>query len=118
MTEKMEEALAVLPGVNIEITQPMEMRFNELMTGIKQDVAIKIYGEDLDLLTQQAEIIANLITPIEGVTEPIVEQVTGLPQIDRKSTRLTPVTNAHLVCRLLLETKTTRTTHTNHNNTK
>src|SRR3546814_13976946 len=59
----------------------MEMRFNELMTGIKQDVAIKIYGEDLDLLTQQAEIIANLITPIEGVTEPIVEQVTGLPQI-------------------------------------
>jgi heavy metal efflux system protein len=81
MTEKMEEALSVLPGVNIEITQPMQMRFNELMTGVRQDVAIKIYGEDLDVLTQQANQIAKLIAPVEGVNEPFVEQVTGLPQV-------------------------------------
>lgn len=81
MVEKMEEALSVLPGVNIEITQPMQMRFNELMTGVRQDVAIKVYGEDLDVLTQQANQIAKLIAPVEGVSEPIVERVTGLPQV-------------------------------------
>ncbi len=53
MTEKMEEALSILPGVNVEISQPMQMRFNELMTGIRQDVAIKIYGEDLDVLARR-----------------------------------------------------------------
>lgn len=81
MSEKIEEALAILPGVNIEITQPMQMRFNELMTGVRQDVAIKIYGEDLDILTQQANKIAGLIAPVSGVNEPFIEQVTGLPQI-------------------------------------
>ena len=81
MTEKMEEALSVLPGVNIEITQPMQMRFNELMTGVRQDVAIKVYGEDLEILTQQANKIAALIAPVTGVAEPFVEQVTGLPQV-------------------------------------
>ncbi|MBB2148862.1 CusA/CzcA family heavy metal efflux RND transporter [Pedobacter gandavensis] len=81
MSEKMEAALSILPGVNIEITQPMQMRFNELMTGVRQDVAIKIYGEDLDVLTQQANKIAKLIAPVQGVNEPFVEQVTGLPQI-------------------------------------
>lgn len=81
MMEKMEEALAVLPGLNIEITQPMQMRFNELMTGIRQDVAVKIYGDDLDILTEQANKVAALITPVKGVSEPFVEKVTGLPQI-------------------------------------
>ena len=61
MSEKMEDALNVLPGVNIEITQPMQMRFNELMTGIRQDVAIKIYGEDLDVLTREASKVAKMI---------------------------------------------------------
>ncbi|WP_290792339.1 CusA/CzcA family heavy metal efflux RND transporter [Flavihumibacter sp. UBA7668] len=81
MMEKMEEALSVLPGVNMEITQPMQMRFNELMTGIRQDVAIKIYGDDLDILTQHANKVAKLIAPIKGVGEPFVEKVTGLPQV-------------------------------------
>ncbi len=81
LVEKMEEALSILPGVNIEITQPMQMRFNELMTGVRQDVAIKVYGEDLDVLTQQANRIAKLIAPVEGVSEPFVEQVNGLPQV-------------------------------------
>jgi Cu/Ag efflux pump CusA len=57
-------------GVNIELTQPMQMRFNELMTGIRQDVAIKIFGDDLDVLADQAAKVARLIAPVEGVTEP------------------------------------------------
>ncbi|HMI64012.1 MAG TPA: efflux RND transporter permease subunit, partial [Puia sp.] len=81
MIEKMEEALSVIPGINVEITQPMQMRFNELMTGIRQDVAIKIYGDDLDILTGQADKIAGLIGKVKGVSEPFVEKVSGLPQI-------------------------------------
>jgi len=81
MSEKMEAALSVLPGVSVEITQPMQMRFNELMTGVRQDVAIKIYGEDLDVLAEQAERVAALIRPVKGVSEPFVEQVAGLPQV-------------------------------------
>ena len=81
MQEAMEKALSVLPGVNIELTQPMQMRFNELMTGIRQDVAIKIYGEDLDILTEKANEVAKWIAPVPGVGEPQVEKITGLPQI-------------------------------------
>jgi len=81
LSEKMEEALSILPGVNVEITQPMQMRFNELMTGVRQDVAVKIYGEDLEVLARQAAQVAKLIAPVEGVTEPFVEQVAGLPQV-------------------------------------
>lgn len=81
MIEKMEKALSILPGVNVEITQPMQMRFNELMTGIRQDVAIKIYGEDLDVLAGEAERTAKLIKNVNGITEPFIEKVSGLPQV-------------------------------------
>lgn len=81
MMEAMEEALEAIPGINVEITQPMQMRFNELITGIRQDVAIKIYGEDLEVLTAQAGKVAKSIKNVEGVNEPFVEKVTGLPQI-------------------------------------
>ncbi|MBS1629519.1 MAG: CusA/CzcA family heavy metal efflux RND transporter [Bacteroidetes bacterium] len=81
MMHEMEEALSVLPGAHVEITQPMQMRFNELMTGIRQDVAVKLYGDDLSILTQQAARIAKLIDRVDGVTEPYVEKVSGLPQV-------------------------------------
>ncbi|MBI5915827.1 MAG: CusA/CzcA family heavy metal efflux RND transporter [Bacteroidetes bacterium] len=81
MQEAMEEALSALPGVSIEMTQPMQMRFNELMTGIRQDVAIKIFGDDLDVLADEAAKVAKLIAPVKGITEPTVEKVRGLPQI-------------------------------------
>ncbi|MEK7257598.1 MAG: efflux RND transporter permease subunit, partial [Bacteroidota bacterium] len=81
MQEAMEKALSALPGVNIEMTQPMQMRFNELMTGIRQDVAIKIFGDDLDVLADEAAKVAKLIAPVKGVTEPTTEKVRGLPQI-------------------------------------
>ncbi len=81
LMEKMEEAVSVIPGMEIEMTQPIQMRTNELITGIKQDVAIKIYGNDLDVLTSSANKVASLIKNVEGVTDPFVEKVTGLPQI-------------------------------------
>jgi cobalt-zinc-cadmium resistance protein CzcA len=81
LMEKMEEALGVIPGLEVEMTQPIQMRTNELITGIKQDVAIKIYGNDLEVLAASANRVATLIGRVEGVTDPYVEQVTGLPQI-------------------------------------
>ncbi|GAB3921388.1 CusA/CzcA family heavy metal efflux RND transporter [Mucilaginibacter myungsuensis] len=81
MMEKIEETLKDIPGINVEVTQPMQMRFNELMTGIRQDVAIKIFGDDLDVLSAQADKAAKLISTVNGVSEPIVEKVSGLPQV-------------------------------------
>lgn len=81
LMEKMDRALAVLPGVEIEMTQPIQMRTNELITGIKQDVAIKIYGSDIDRLSRLANEVAQKIKKVEGVTAPYVEKVQGLPQL-------------------------------------
>ena len=81
LMEKMEQALGVIPGMEAEMSQPIQMRNNELITGIKQDVAIMIYGDDLEELTRQANKAAKLIQHVKGVTEPKVEKVRGLPQI-------------------------------------
>lgn len=81
LMEKMEKAMSLIPGLGVEMTQPIQMRTNELITGIKQDVAIKIYGNDLDILSTSANNVAALIKDVEGVTDPYVEKVTGLPQI-------------------------------------
>ncbi len=81
LMEKMEETLKTIPGLEAEISQPIQMRNNELLTGIKQDVAIKIFGDDLDLLTQQAKQVERLIKNVKGVSGIFVEQVSGLPQI-------------------------------------
>jgi len=81
LMEKMEKAMRVIPGLEVEMTQPIQMRTNELITGIKQDVAIKIYGNNLEILTASAQKAASLISGVKGVTNPYVEQVTGLPQI-------------------------------------
>ncbi len=81
LSAKMDEALKVLPGVNYGFQQPIQLRFNELMTGAKQDVAIKIFGEDLDQLSVLANQVNGVIAPIPGVQDVFVEEVTGLPQI-------------------------------------
>ena len=65
LAEKFKEALSVIPGMEIEFTQPIEMRFNELITGVRADIAIKIFGEDLDLLTAKGEEIKSLIEDVE-----------------------------------------------------
>lgn len=81
LMRKMEEAMSEIPGLGVEMTQPIQMRTNELITGIKQDVAIKIYGNDLEMLSTSANKIASLIKNIDGVSDPFVEKVTGLPQV-------------------------------------
>lgn len=83
----MQEALEEIPGVEFSFQQPIQMRFNELMTGAKQDVAIKIYGEDLDVLTKQAAVLSKLVGPVEGVKDLYVEKMSGLPQIVVKYNR-------------------------------
>ncbi|GAB4465019.1 MAG: CusA/CzcA family heavy metal efflux RND transporter [Thermoflexibacter sp.] len=78
MQAKLEENIA---GVSIGFQQPIQMRFNELMTGARQDVVLKIYGEDLNVLAQEAEKLAKLVQKIEGVADLYVEKIIGLPQI-------------------------------------
>jgi heavy metal efflux system protein len=81
LMEKMEEALEEIPGATTEFSQPIQMRFNELMTGVRSDVAIKIYGEDLEMLVSKGDEVLQLIQKVEGVSDAKAERVAGLPQI-------------------------------------
>lgn len=81
LAEKMGEALATIPGVSFGFQQPIQMRFNELMTGARQDVVLKIYGDDLDSLSSLAERAGQIATVVDGAQDVYVEQVTGLPQL-------------------------------------
>ncbi|MEI6172162.1 MAG: CusA/CzcA family heavy metal efflux RND transporter [Bacteroidota bacterium] len=78
---KMEEKLVTLAGVKFEFQQPIQMRFNELMTGSKQDIAIKIFGDDLGTLAERAAEVEKIIRGIDGVDNINVEKVTGLAQV-------------------------------------
>jgi cobalt-zinc-cadmium resistance protein CzcA len=81
LADEINEKLEVLPGIIIEKSQPIQMRFNELMTGVRQDVAVKIFGENMDTLLTYATKVNAIVQKIEGATEPMVERVAGLPQI-------------------------------------
>ncbi|AKD56190.1 CusA/CzcA family heavy metal efflux RND transporter [Spirosoma radiotolerans] len=81
LAAKMAEALSVIPGVTFGFQQPVQMRFNELMTGARQDVALKIYGEDLQELTRLANSVGRIIRTIDGAQDLYIEQVGGLSQI-------------------------------------
>lgn len=82
LADKFKEALtAEIPGVDFEFTQPIEMRFNELITGVRADLAIKIFGEDLDILYKKAMEVQKAIQDIEGAADITVEKVAGLPQM-------------------------------------
>jgi cobalt-zinc-cadmium resistance protein CzcA len=81
LAELMIEKLEMIPGVFFEASQPIQMRFNELMTGVRQDVAIKIFGENIDTLAALAPQVARIVQSVDGATEPQVERTTGLPQI-------------------------------------
>jgi cobalt-zinc-cadmium resistance protein CzcA len=84
LANRFKEALSVIPGIDYEFTQPIEMRFNELVTGTRADLAIKIFGEDLNQLNQLAQRIKNLISPVEGASDVVVEKVAGLPEMTVK----------------------------------
>ena len=81
LAEKMTEALSALPGVTFGFQQPIQMRFNELMTGARQDVVVKIYGEDLEQLSILATQVSKIASKVEGASDLYQEQITGLPQI-------------------------------------
>jgi len=81
LIEKIKEKIGVIPGVNFVFTQPVELRFNELLTGIREDVAIKLYGEDLEVLSDKIQEIAAVIRTVPGAADLNVEATSGLPQI-------------------------------------
>ena len=81
MSEKMGEALRVIPGLSTGFQYPVQMRFNELLTGARQDVVVKIFGENLDTLAKFAQEIGKLSQGVDGVQDLYVETVTGIPQL-------------------------------------
>lgn len=80
----MKEEMEKIPGAAIEISQPIQMRFNELMTGSRSDIAIKIFGDDLEVLDNKANELITKINKIEGIGDLKADKVTGLPQITIK----------------------------------
>jgi cobalt-zinc-cadmium resistance protein CzcA len=81
LSQKMNEALDEVPGITVGFQFPVQMRFNELMTGARQDVVCKIFGENLDTLAATAERLAKVIGTVKGAADLFVEPVTGQPQI-------------------------------------
>ncbi|MFZ0599469.1 MAG: CusA/CzcA family heavy metal efflux RND transporter, partial [Flavobacterium sp.] len=84
LANAMKEEMEIIPGANIEISQPIQMRFNELMTGSRSDIAIKIFGDDLEVLDAKATELISKIKSIEGIGDLKADKVTGLPQITIK----------------------------------
>ncbi len=80
----LQETVAKVPGNNYEFTQPIEMRFNELLSGVRSDVAIKVFGDDRDTMNSTAERIAAAIGAVPGAADVKVEQTTGLPMLTIK----------------------------------
>ena len=87
LVEAIQEAVAQIPGNNYEFTQPIQMRFNELISGVRSDVAVKVFGDDLDTLLRNGEEIAEVLEKIPGAAEVKVEQVSGLPVLTVKIDR-------------------------------
>ena len=81
LVSKMEEKLSAIIGASFDFTQPIQLRFNELMTGAKTDVAVKIYGEDMNILHEKAVEAAGIVARISGAADIVVEQTEGLPQL-------------------------------------
>jgi len=81
MAEKMSKELEDIPGITAGFQYPVQMRFNELMTGARQDVVCKIFGEDLDTLAHYAHHIGELVNNVDGAQNLYVEAVTGVPQV-------------------------------------
>lgn len=87
LVEKMESALSSLPGMRMVFTQPIEMRVNEMIAGIRSDVGVKLFGDDLDLLKEKARAIETVLKKIPGAADVVTEQMTGQPvlqiEVDR-----------------------------------
>jgi cobalt-zinc-cadmium resistance protein CzcA len=81
LVRELEEAAALEPGNNYEFTQPIEMRFNELISGVRSDVAVKVYGDDLDTLRELGEQVESVVEKIPGGADVALEQLSGLPML-------------------------------------
>src|SRR5699024_8338502 len=78
---RIKEKLSALVGVKFVFSQPIELRFNELLTGVREDVAVKLYGEDQDILATKAQEMAQIIQTVPGAADVRVEATSGLPQM-------------------------------------
>jgi cobalt-zinc-cadmium resistance protein CzcA len=87
LADSIKKALAVMPSIEVEFSQPIEMRFNELITGVRSDIAIKVFGDDLEILQAKGREIKGLIEDVKGANDITVEKVTGLPQMQVKFNR-------------------------------
>ncbi|MGE4313552.1 MAG: efflux RND transporter permease subunit [Pseudobdellovibrionaceae bacterium] len=81
LVHEIEEAVSKLPGNNYEFTQPIQMRFNELISGVRSDLAVKLYGDDLGILLQTAQKIEAVLRQVDGAADVRVEQASGLPTL-------------------------------------
>lgn len=82
LAEQMEEKLAALIGNNYEFSQPIQLRFNELISGVRADLGVKVFGDDLDILRESAERIAAVMNTVSGASDVRVEQISGLPVLN------------------------------------
>ncbi|WP_218330748.1 CusA/CzcA family heavy metal efflux RND transporter [Hydrotalea lipotrueae] len=87
LAEKMQKSLEAIPGVTFGFSQPIQLRSNELLSGVKQDVGIKIFGEDLQVLTELSKKIGAIVPTVPGAEDLYLEQLIGLPQISIKLNR-------------------------------
>ena len=87
LVEAVEKKLAVLPGNAFEISQPIQMRFNELIAGVRGDVAVKVFGDDADAMARTANQVATILRRTEGAVDVRVEQTEGLPMLDIRPRR-------------------------------
>lgn len=102
LIEEMESALQKLPGNIYEFTQPIEMRFNELIAGVRSDVAVKIYGDDFNLMKKTADSIASVLRNVPGAADVAVDKTDGLPTLEIKVDR-DAISRHHLNMRDVLE---------------
>ncbi|MFF5384194.1 CusA/CzcA family heavy metal efflux RND transporter [Pedobacter suwonensis] len=87
LAEKMSKALEEVPGVSFGFSQPIQLRSNELISGVRQDIGIKIFGDDLQTLTDLSQKIGKIVSSVQGAKDLYLEQATGLPQIVVKINR-------------------------------
>ncbi len=84
VVDRIAKAVGELPGNNYEYTQPIQMRFNELIAGVRSDVAVKVFGDDFEQMTSTATKVASVLRAVDGAADVKVEQTTGLPMLDVK----------------------------------
>lgn len=87
LIEKIQKELSIVPGVGLSFTQPIELRFNELIAGARGDIAIKIFGDDLSILSDEGNRVASILGTVQGAEDISVQQVEGLPQLQIKILR-------------------------------